>query len=685
MSPIRTLQRTALPRHAILCAVAILSAFPFASCRRQTPVVPSASSAGGGLSDQTRDEQFRIAIQNLFRLEEFESAEMTGRLAAALQGGPTTNSEQTADPLLTTWPEPEMLRQIVNRLNQWARSQPPPRDWSLDPAVQVMPNEWQRLPMVKDLGEMRFSQYDGFYLLQSAWLREVATWVCGDELDDVEKATRLFNWTVGDIQVMPAADFGSVPAGAQPLPDPAEDARPSETSADEADPDVANANEAKPNEANPDEAKPGETKPIEAKPDESSHDEQKKPDPAATAEATVGSAWDLNDIPQVPWESVFFGQGTNVERAWVFVLLARQKRLDAAVLAIADADDPQAPPRPWAVAVMVDGEAYLYDPVLRAPIPGPDGPQWSPEGGLKIRPATLRQLRANPELLRMLDLSPTRKYPVVAADLERVVALIEASPSALSARMRAVEARLAGDQSLVLTIAPTTAIERWRTVEGIKDARLWAAPYETLARRLAFTPDQVRMRLVELLPYYLTPFSPPLRQGRMLYLEGRMTGEPSAAMYLQQARPSNESLESQVAQLEKLNLEQIQRQLRAAMPIGASPEQIAAAEQQAVEAARRSVQMQLMMVMRVKEQASYWLGLVAMAQANYPMAIDYFSQRTLVDFPGGALSIGALQNLGRALDRSGQADEAARVYSADPSSYGNMLRVKWLNERAEEL
>ena len=44
-------------------------------------------------------------------------------------------------------------------------------------------------------------------------------------------------------------------------------------------------------------------------------------------------------IPQFPWETLFFGHGTALERAWVFVLLARQQGLEAAVLAIEKKSD----------------------------------------------------------------------------------------------------------------------------------------------------------------------------------------------------------------------------------------------------------------------------------------------------------------------------------------------------------
>ena len=41
----------------------------------------------------------------------------------------------------------------------------------------------------------------------------------------------------------------------------------------------------------------------------------------------------LDRTPQMPWETLLLGHGTAMERAWVFILLARQQGLDAAVLA----------------------------------------------------------------------------------------------------------------------------------------------------------------------------------------------------------------------------------------------------------------------------------------------------------------------------------------------------------------
>src|SRR3990172_8564252 len=39
-------------------------------------------------------------------------------------------------------------------------------------------------------------------------------------------------------------------------------------------------------------------------------------------------------VLQKPWETLLFGRGTATDRAWLFILLARQQAIDAAVLAL---------------------------------------------------------------------------------------------------------------------------------------------------------------------------------------------------------------------------------------------------------------------------------------------------------------------------------------------------------------
>ena len=110
----------------------------------------------------------------------------------------------------------------------------------------------------------------------------------------------------------------------------------------------------------------------------------------------------MGRTPQMPWETLLLGHGTALERAWAFILLARQQGIDAAVLATtiapvvaepkhvgepkavggpkgigepeasasglkgqqAAAPVPMADLRPWCAAVLIEGQLYLFDTTL---------------------------------------------------------------------------------------------------------------------------------------------------------------------------------------------------------------------------------------------------------------------------------------------------------------------------------
>jgi TolA-binding protein len=208
-------------------------------------------------------------------------------------------------------------------------------------------------------------------------------------------------------------------------------------------------------------------------------------------------------IPQFPWETIFFGHGSAEERDWVFVLLLRQQGLDAAVLAIEKDDD--SPPKPWCVAVRIGDKAYLFDLEYGLAIPGPTGFQKNDRGQLDITPATLDQLASDESLLKRMSADADHPYKVAADDLKNVVALVEASPAALSRRMKIVESHLPGNQKMIVSASASEQAERWKSTPGVAAARLWQLPYETIRRRSELTPLQVASILNSFLPFYAMP------------------------------------------------------------------------------------------------------------------------------------------------------------------------------------
>ncbi len=370
-------------------------------------------------------------------------------------------------------------------------------------------------------------------------------------------------------------------------------------------------------------------------------------------------------IPLFPWETLLFGRGTATERAWVFILLLRQLDIDAALLALDDKqglgtsvpsgpsepgkpNSPEKPtdnpPRPWCVGVLIEGKVYLFDPLLGLPIPAPDGVARDETGQLTIRPATLAEVRSDNKLLERMNAGPSRVYGVQASDLGGVTALLEASPPYLARCMKMLESRLAGDRKMVLTTSPSAAARRWTEAAGLADVRLWQHPFQTLLRRSNLDRRQVQARLLAMLQFHVIPAAP-LSRGRILYLKGRLVGDDGAMQYYQAARPSNAELRaSSIAQIEKL------------------------------------------MLLRGKQDATYWCGLIAYQRGDYEAAVDYFMKRTLEAYPGGPWTGGGRYNLARAYEASGRTERAILMYGLDafsPGYLGNLLRAKWLREESE--
>ena len=167
-----------------------------------------------------------------------------------------------------------------------------------------------------------------------------------------------------------------------------------------------------------------------------------------------------------PYQTLISGRGTAEERAWVFLLLARQQGLDVVPLGLEDPATKKV--RPWLSALALGDDLYLFDCRLGLPIPGPT------PGSI----ATLAQLTADPQLLRNLDLDAEHPYPVTAEDLQHVVAFVEGSPASLSYRMALVESRLAGKHKMALTSPGTKLAQRIQKLPGIQDVRLWKLPFD---------------------------------------------------------------------------------------------------------------------------------------------------------------------------------------------------------------
>jgi tetratricopeptide (TPR) repeat protein len=87
-------------------------------------------------------------------------------------------------------------------------------------------------------------------------------------------------------------------------------------------------------------------------------------------------------------------------------------------------------------------------------------------------------------------------------------------------------------------------------------------------------------------------------------------------------------------------------------------------------------------VLRLAKQcATYWLGLLAYEQRNYPSARDYLLARTVEAVPRSPWLPGARYNLGRVYEEEKQYAKAIQQYRNNTEAidaYGNRIRARWL-------
>ena len=356
------------------------------------------------------------------------------------------------------------------------------------------------------------------------------------------------------------------------------------------------------------------------------------------------------------WESLQMGRGTVQEKSRVFILLARQIGLPVVMLAV---EKPSGDIEPWLPAAFLGDQLFLFDMRLGTPLLGAD---------LSI--ATLEDVIDDPGILHQMGEQSGSPYPIEGKELSNVVALIDATPGYLSQRMAVLEQQLMGANKMVLTVAPTLLAQQLAKTEKIKAVGIWQMPYEGFAIResLVSMPDSIRWLSSE---YRLFDRRTPLVQARILHLRGRCDPTedlPGARQYYLECRRPNSEIEA------------IDR-----IPIGEgkTPEEVAAYQQ-------RLDEVQSLMV-RTKQTATYWLGLIAFERGEYEVAANYFEKRLIDAYPGSMWISGAKYNLARCYEAMGvrdqdkvSVDKAIEIYKSvqnSPMTPACTWRAIWLESQ----
>jgi tetratricopeptide (TPR) repeat protein len=547
-------------------------------------LMAAATILAGGCGEETPRPATNAAQQQRM---DVRAREDTFRYAASLLNSPDTLN---VDPTIK---ERQSITQsavrliygntpaaVIEQLNRRLMTQKPAADWKPDPLVAGLPEAVRELKSVENLGDMRFATIDGAALREAVWLRSISNLACSDAISALDRAQRLFDWTVRNIQLDPA---------------------------------------------------PSEEEPEAA-------------------------------LPCLAWHLLLLGHGQAEDRAWLFMLLARQQGMDVVLLK-------PAARKPVTLVGLLDAseqdgaQLYLFDMRLGLPIPGP--------GGKGV--ATLAQAAKDDSLLRQLDLDAEHAYPLFSSDVSQLTAEIEGSPLYLQQRAAVVEAKLSGDQKLELSTDPSALAKRLKTLPQIEQAELWPLPLERLLSLADRKSPQV-LRLAAQLEPFLTFYphpkkkeienAPLLWRGRTQHLMGNFTGPTGANHYYQAVRLPDVEIEG-VAAAHGMQLNQI-----------TDPEikkKMTQESQKALQNLRTS-----------KQDASYWLGLIAFERGNPTTAEDYFLKRTLEPSPDGPWTPGAWYNLGRTYETLGQADQAIEAYRNDesPQRHGSLLKARRLESEA---
>jgi len=379
--------------------------------------------------------------------------------------------------------------------------------------------------------------------------------------------------------------------------------------------------------------------------------------PMVATEGTTAARWFL------PGEILLSGRASPAQRAWIFLELLRHAGLDGVMLATGDPD--RGGVRAWVPAVIAKGEAWLFEPTYGMPIAGPDG----------VGVATARQAAADPAILKRLSF-PDRGYPVQSGDIAGLSVLVAADPWNLSRRMRVVDEQLVGSRGMKLALDAQALGARARralTAAEAKDGQpnkqpageqpageprvgLWEFPWEVLAQRQG---NGARVQAAvgrELAAMSVTVAQPtggdavggrrgtrlvrPLYAARLREFRGDLDGPEGAKVSYLAARPGKQAI--------------------AAALQGAPPEQ--------AEAGKRLFE-------QMKEDATYWLGVLTLTEGENATAVDYLGRMTLEAAPDSRWTDAARVNLARALVGLGRTAEAVKLLREDasPQRFGSRL------------
>ncbi|MDR2345541.1 MAG: hypothetical protein LBE18_05695 [Planctomycetaceae bacterium] len=357
---------------------------------------------------------------------------------------------------------------------------------------------------------------------------------------------------------------------------------------------------------------------------------------------------------QLPWQSILLGNASELDRAWVFVELLRQQRIDAVMLAVEDDSKPNKL-FVWGVGVLLDGEIYVFIPEYGTPLPAKDSLTFADNGTLICRNvATLSQVLNDDSLLRQLDISDTEKFPITAEKLKKSTLFIVALPETVSMRMKVLEADLSGGSNMILYSNINEQRKLLSEIKSTSGMKVEVWNYPLLAK---FDQLFKYMLIGSNLNIFWTsnPVSArrgyPLWSGRILYFKGEITGQNGAMTYYQDARISDREL----------------------MDLRANPD-------------FRNDKKLSQILQLTTNQAVFWIGIASFQRNSIENAKD--SMKGLMASPVNLWTISEAYILGRIAEQEKNYEEAINYYEMISKGSTQLptfaIRAKWIREKTKK-
>ena len=375
-----------------------------------------------------------------------------------------------------------------------------------------------------------------------------------------------------------------------------------------------------------------------------------------------------------PWQTLLYGRGDYVERAKLMTLGLRHLGLDSVVLATKSRDGAA---KPWAVAVPIGDQYYLFDTKLGLALPGVK------MGSI----ATLADVRANPELLTSLDLTNQEsleddtEYWVTPDQIKDLEALIYVSPESVSRRMFALESSLVGDARLKLAFTVDEIAGRIPPADGL-EVKAWDIAFKTHQFRQAVREaleqtsnnvlaDKLQWHYAD--EAYVDNFIV-YRTSRARFFKGKFSLDPEG--YSLSALQSCQRLNYTDEDIENLGSDEKQQRR---LGIRKDADQDA----QSFDLEVSSVQNQMRLIRR---DAGFFLSQCLFDNGSMNASANWL-EILRDEEDAERWDDGVTYLLGRSLEKLGEYDRAIEVLSDQKltQSHGNLIRVRMLKELISKL